>query len=151
MHKKSDGVTGGRQIDAPKEVPANITDTLKRWGIEPDENGNVRLYKAVNNDLKSEQGFAYPIGETVTCADWNSAAKCGGGLHFSPDPMLATHYYQNATRWLGVDVAVSDLALCSTKSGFHDKCKARSAFVSVEVDEHMRVINTDTESDTVIV
>ncbi|MGD9991123.1 DUF7666 domain-containing protein [Pseudonocardia sp.] len=99
--------------------------------------GQVTVYKAVRDDLRSGHNFAYPIGETVACDDWRDNDECGHGLHFSPSPHQAASYDYSATRYLECTVALSELR---PLTGGTAKCKAPRATVVREVDEHRRPI-----------
>ena len=135
MHVAAPKVVGGTQIEAVKAGALTAAGAVERWGLASgDTEGTVRLYKAVNDDLKSGRGFAYPIGEEVVAPDWNELPECGGGLHVSPWPDMAHRYFEGATRWLAIDVKVEDLALCSTHEAFPDKAKFRAGVVACEVD-----------------
>lgn len=93
--------------------------------------GEAVLYKAVREDLQSAHAFAYPIGETVACADWRDDGRCGSGLHFSPHPWQAAEYDGGATRFLEVRVPVAELRPLDP-----DKCKAPGCRVVREVNVH---------------
>ena len=90
--------------------------------------GDAIVYKAVGDDLCSERGMVYPIGETVTAADWKPTAACGNGLHFGVSPRSARQYFLAATRFLACAVDAAGLI------ALDDKCKAESCQVLYEVD-----------------
>ena len=48
--------------------------------------GEVLVLRFVDKDCKSYGGFQHPlnVGESVTAPDWNTANKCGGGIHGWP-------------------------------------------------------------------
>jgi len=136
IHEKPKKLKGGVHIQAPEPKTLTANEAIKRWMAETNGTGKARtvtLYKAVNDDLKSERGFEYPIGETVEAPDWNPTPACGGGLHISPSPHHATRYFMEATRWLECEVKVSDLALCSSHETMPDKAKAKKLKVVREV------------------
>ena len=133
VHCTKTKIKGGTQLKAAEPKPATMTEAIKRWGMKP-VRGKITLFKAVCKDLKSERGFHYPIGETVSATDWHDRAECGGGLHLSPTVMDARRCFEASTRWLEVEVAVKDLALCSVHESVPDKCKARKLKVVREVD-----------------
>ena len=86
--------------------------------------------RACDSNLKSERGFAYPIGETVECPDWTETNDCGGGLHLSPHTVQALAYFQGATRFLRCTVDRADLRPIP---GSPAKAKARRVTVVEEV------------------
>jgi hypothetical protein len=132
VHSKRAKCKGGVQIDC--YTPLTTADqAIEDWGAKVSR-GRVTLYKAVRDDLKSQRGFAYPIGKTVEAPDWSLEQTCGGGLHLSPTPREAKRYDTVATRFLACTVAVDDLALCDAGSAMHDKVKARRVRVAYEVD-----------------
>jgi hypothetical protein len=92
------------------------------------------VYKAVDDNLKSGRGFTYPIGETVSCPDWDPRDACGNGLHLSPRPHHALYYFDRATRFLKCAVKAADLTVIDGNSGDVPKLKARVVRVLAEVD-----------------
>jgi hypothetical protein len=116
-------------IDVTAIDQANTEDWIAYTGAETTDAG-VILYKAVDADLKSGRGFAYPIGETVECPDWTDTNDCGGGLHLCPLPEQALTYFEGATRFLRCVVAVDDLRPIP---GSPAKAKARRVTVLSEV------------------
>jgi hypothetical protein len=74
----------------------------------------------------------YTPGSKPSAPDWRDDTNCGGGLHFSPTPMQAQAYAEDATRFLAVGVKVADLRPIP---GGTAKCKApRVVRACVEVD-----------------
>jgi hypothetical protein len=123
-------ITGGVVIS----IPDWATATTEEWA---DYTGRtitsrtITVYKAVDRQLVSDHGTAYPVGETVTAPDWEAARICGSGLHFSQTPRHANRYRQNAThsRFLACQISTDDAVVLD-----HDKIKARSCVVLHEVD-----------------
>ncbi|MFB9283122.1 DUF7666 domain-containing protein [Pseudoclavibacter helvolus] len=101
-------VDGGRIIDLSGVNEEDAETWCEFQGVTV-EDGHALLYKAVNDDLKSERLFAYPVGETVICLDWTDDNECGGGLHVSPTPGTAHSYFERATRFLEVKVPLAEL------------------------------------------
>ena len=133
LHDARVTVEGGVVIDVTKVNQRDVTTWADYTGAETTDAGVV-LYKAVDADLKSERGFAYPIGETVECPDWTDTNDCGGGLHLSPHPHQALAYFSHATRFLRCVVAVDDLRPIPGYAGDPAKAKARRVTVLAEVD-----------------
>lgn len=129
LHSQRVTLTGGVVIDMTKVDATVLADWSDLTGVQPDSDGFLTVYKAVNDDLLSGYGFQYSIGETVTDPKWRDDHDCGGGLHFSPTPRAAKEYFTSATRFLECRVAVADVR-CIDSS----KLKARSAAVVREVD-----------------
>lgn len=96
-------------------------------------NGEVRLFKAVRDDLRSANGGYYPVGGTTVAEDYDPAPHCGNGLHFSPTVETATRYDHAATRFLACAVDVATLT--AIEDGYYAKAKARSCRVLYEVDQ----------------
>jgi hypothetical protein len=128
-------VTGGVVIDVSKIDLADITDWADYYGTDI-IGGQVIVYKAVNDELKSPRGFAYPIGETVTAPDWSAGDFCGGGLHLSPSPQGAQRYFEEATRFLKCTVPVAELSVIDPDNRNAPKLKAKTVTVLAEVDIH---------------
>ena len=91
----------------------------------------LTVYKAVRADLRSSYGFVYTVGETVTDPLWRDDHDCGGGLHFSPTPVMAAGYDDKATRFLECRVQAADVRTVPGSGAA--KLKARSAVVVREV------------------
>ena len=107
LHSPRATITGGTLIDLTTVDHTNLTQWIDYTGCDT-HNDNLVLYKAVRDNYKSARGFAYPLGETVTCPDWTDDNERGGGLHLSPHPHQARHYDPSATRVLVCHVARED-------------------------------------------
>jgi hypothetical protein len=74
----------------------NIESFQQTYGLILTENGEVTLYKIVQDNFKDHWTgrISYKPGNTVTCPDWdpNPQRKCGGGLHLSATPQDARRY-----------------------------------------------------------
>jgi len=109
VHRKSGRATiaGGVVIEPPDlTTPAGWLDY---YDIEPDENGVVVLYKAVDDDTwKSDHGTVYPPGSTPEAPDWRADGECGHGLHFSPRPHM-THAYTGQRNHIACPVLAATL------------------------------------------
>lgn len=141
VHSSQVSFMGGVVIDLTTLDLTDLADWTAYHGVEIMGNGAI-VYKAVDADLRSERGFAYPIGETVTCPDWDSEPVCGGGLHFSPSPTQAHSYYEEASRFLRCVVPLYDITVINgTATHLTPKLKARTARVLCEVDVYGQEIN----------
>jgi hypothetical protein len=118
-------VTGGVVI--PIREPASMVEWCDFYGVGVSR-GWATVFKAVNDDLVSDHGFAYPVGSEVACDDWSEVAVCGQGLHFSPRPFMALRY-ATGQRFLAVKVKVAECVVLG------DKIKAPRCRVVGEVDE----------------
>jgi hypothetical protein len=136
IHSGRATVEGGVVIDITALDLDTPTDWVDFHGVETIDRELI-VYKAVDSELKSGRGFAYPIGETVTAPDWAANGYCGQGLHFSPSPAQAKDYHPEATRFLKCAVAVDDLVILDGADTWSTpKLKAKSARVLAEVDIH---------------
>ncbi|WP_442786809.1 DUF7666 domain-containing protein [Leifsonia sp. ZF2019] len=126
-------VEGGVVIDVTKIDRCDVTQWAGYHGTEI-QDGEVIVYKAVNDDLKSGRGFAYPIGETVTCPDWDPRDACGNGLHLSPRPHHARYYFESASRFLRCAVKLDELTVIDGNGSGVPKLKAKRVRVLAEVD-----------------
>ncbi|NDO78245.1 hypothetical protein GKZ75_08415 [Kocuria indica] len=143
LHSARATVTGGVVIDLTALDLTHITDWADYHGVEV-VGDEVIVYKAVSSDLRSARGFAYPIGETVTCPDWDPTPACGGGLHLSPHPAQARDYYRAADRFLRCAVPVDALTIIDGEATrMTPKLKARTVKVLCEVDLHGNTINKE--------
>uniref|UniRef100_UPI001963BE56 DUF7666 domain-containing protein n=1 Tax=Leifsonia aquatica TaxID=144185 RepID=UPI001963BE56 len=124
---------GGVIIDVSAIDRSDVTQWAAYHGTDI-QDGEVIVYKAVDDDLKSGRGFAYPIGETVTAPDWDPRDACGNGLHLSPRPHHARYYYSTATRFLKCAVKLTDLTIIDGNGTSVPKLKAKTVRVLAEVD-----------------
>jgi hypothetical protein len=136
VHSKQVTLHGGVVIDMTAIDRADPQTWVDLYGAKTSR-GRITVYKGVDADLRSASGTAYPIGKTVTCADWSTAAYCGGGLHFSPSP-AATEVYCTPKRYLECTVKLSEVVPLG------DKVKARSCRVVREVDRWGDPVGGDT-------
>jgi hypothetical protein len=148
LHSASARIMGGTVIDVTKLDLDSQVGWAEYHGIETTDDGDLIVYKAVGDNLKSGYGFEYPIGETVTAPDWNPTAVRGYGLHFSPSPAQAQAYHSEATRFLKCAVAPADAVILDGSATWTiPKLKAKSARVVCEVDVHgNEIVATDTEA-----
>ena len=143
LHSARATVTGGVVINIAALDLTHLTDWADYHGVEVVDD-EVIVYKAVDADLRSARGFAYPIGETVTCPDWDPAPVCGGGLHLSPRPAQAREYYRAEARFLRCAVPVEALTIIDgDATHMTPKLKARTVRVLCEVDVHGHEINKE--------
>lgn len=141
VHSSLVSFMGGVVIDLTTLDLTDLADWTAYHGIEIMGEGAI-VYKAVDADLRSERGFAYPIGETVSCLDWDPEPVCGGGLHFSPSPTQAHSYYKEASKFIRCVVPLSDTTVISgTATHLTPKLKARTARILCEVDVYGQEIN----------
>lgn len=141
LYSASATVTGGVVIDIAALDLTHITDWAEYHGVKV-EGDEVIVYKAVDAELRSGRGFAYPIGETVECPDWKADAECGHGLHLSPSPTQGRDYFRQATRFLRCAVPVDELVVIDGKfTDIVPKLKAKIVRVICEVDVHGREID----------
>lgn len=99
--------------------------------------GKVRLYKALPDDLVSGRFYGrdtkWPINGVVTCTDWVDGHTPGGGLHLSPHPWEAQHYYFRATRMLLCEAPIDEIRPIGSIEDVA-KCKVRTVTVLREVN-----------------
>jgi hypothetical protein len=131
LHSQRVTMTGtGHVIDMTAVDPQTLTDWLALSGAKTVD-GKLRVYKAVDAELASGQGFTYPIGEHLTDKKWRDGHECGGGLHFCPSPSQARDHFAAATRFLLCEVDPAEVR-CIDAS----KLKAPQCWVLSEVDIH---------------
>ena len=101
-------------------------------GVEVND-GIAYLYKAVDDDWKSDYGGDYTPGSTPEAPDWKTNFKCGNGLHFCAHPQLSLKYKRDATKFVKCGVRLDEMVCLD------DKVKAKRVVVAcVEVDRYGR-------------
>ncbi len=126
-------IEGGNVIDMAaldQEDPQTWCDL---HGVEVID-GEAVLYKALDADLRSPHGFAYPIGETVEAPDWRDSNACGAGLHAGPTPRAARWYFIGAVRFAELRVPLEWLR--PIVDGGAPKAKFRTGRVVAEVNDN---------------
>lgn len=64
-------------------------------------------------------------GSKPEAPDWDDGkAECGGGLHFSPHPVMALEFNSKATRFVACSVRVSEIVV-HQDAQYPNKVKAR--------------------------
>jgi hypothetical protein len=108
VHKLSQraSIDGGHVIEPPDLTIAE--NWLAYYGIEPDENGVVILFKAVGDDWHSGYRADYSPGATPVAGDFKPTNECGAGLHFSPRPFMALTYSMGP-KFVACPVVAADL------------------------------------------
>ena len=104
-------VFGGKKIRLPKL--RNASEWCAFYGVKV-RRGTAILFKAVGDDYKSSHGTIYAPGSTPQATDWDGGKKeCGGGLHFSPRPMLALAFGSDADakRFVACPVKVAEIVV----------------------------------------
>jgi len=90
--------------------------------------GIAILCKAVDDDYATEHsrraGIFYTPGSKPEAPDWDGGlAECGGGLHFSPHPLLAMDFVRDATRFVACPVKLAEIVV-HPSGHYPDKVKA---------------------------
>lgn len=130
IHSQNVVVTGGHQIFPKTET---LQDWFESYSIEP-QNGEVILYKAVDENLKSAHPFPYAIGKKIEAPNWDGDEKeCGDSLYFCPTPVHCLEFFAGARRFLACKVPISEIVFCGDAK-HPTKVKARCAEVLYEVD-----------------
>jgi hypothetical protein len=135
LHSARATITGGVLIDVSK-VDKHTPESWCDWqGVDITDHHAV-VYKAVNNELISSHGMAYPIGATVTDPNWSPTDECGAGLHFGATPHHAQAYYRGGEqpRFLACRIALADAVGITGQVGDTAKIKARECVVLHEVN-----------------
>jgi hypothetical protein len=101
-------ITGGKKTIIKKS-------TAKEWcdyyGL-PIKKGVVVLFKALDDNYKSGHGFLYKPGTVPIAPDWDGGKEeCGGGLHFSPHPIMTQEFMPKAKRYMACPVKLSDIVV----------------------------------------
>ncbi|HZR25273.1 MAG TPA: hypothetical protein VFA59_16880, partial [Vicinamibacterales bacterium] len=122
---------------------SSIEQWCANYGI-PIVDGVITLFKAVRDDYRSEHGFSYAPGTIPIAPDWDGGRQeCGGGLHFSPRPVMALGFDRDATKFLACPIAIADIRPPHHTDSYQNKVKARGCCGPVvEVDLDGEVIGT---------
>jgi hypothetical protein len=117
-HNKTAKVKGGVLIDVPDPATLSPPDWCAYYGVRV-ARGTAYLFKALDDDYSTsrarETGIFYVPGSRPKCADWNTRAECGGGLHASPSPAMACEYNSGATRFVCVPVKLAEIVVIDDK------------------------------------
>jgi hypothetical protein len=107
-------------ITPPNLTGCDAATWLSYHGIEPDENGIVTLFKALDDKWSTDRGFDYSPSATPEAPDWKPNHECGGGLHLSPTPVHAMAYHTDATKFAACPVQADEISVIDQQ-----KIKAR--------------------------
>lgn len=114
-------------------VSEDVQIWLDRKGLSISKYGTVRMVKAVSTDLRSpsypSDAIVYEPGTTVIAEDYDTAPRCGHGLHFSATAREASAS-AGGSRFMVCDVDVESLVVID-----HDKAKAAFCHVRFEGNE----------------
>ena len=126
-------ITGtGHVIDMTAIDLSNPGEWAEYVGANVDEEGQVHLYKAVDDNLESAYSrgkFVYKIGSIVEPEWWKDNNRCGNGIHLCPSPQHARDHFPGATRFLEVTCDAATFIPIDTS-----KIKTAQAYVLREVD-----------------
>ena len=126
-------ITGtGHVIDMTAIDLSKREDWTKYTGALVDEDGQIHLYKAVDDNLESaysKDKFAYTVGSIVEPEWWKDNNFCGNGIHLCPSPQHARDHFPDATRFLEVTCDAATFVPIDTS-----KIKTAQAYVLREVD-----------------
>ena len=126
-------ITGtGHVIDMTAIDLSKREDWTKYTGALVDEDGQIHLYKAVDDNLESAYSrdkFAYTVGSIVEPERWEDNNFCGNGIHLCPSPQHARDHFTDAKRFLEVTCDAATFVPIDTS-----KIKTAKAYVLREVD-----------------
>ena len=126
-------ITGtGHVIDMTAIDLSKREDWTKYTGALVDEDGQIHLYKAVDDNLESaysKDKFAYTVGSIVEPERWEDNNFCGNGIHLCPSPQHARDHFTDAKRFLEVTCDAATFVPIDTS-----KIKTAKAYVLREVD-----------------
>ena len=122
----------GHVIDMSAVDLSNPYEWAEYVGANVDEEGQVHLYKAVDDNLESAYShgeFVYEIGSIVQPGTWLKNNRCGNGIHLCPSPQHARDHFPRATRFLEVTCDAATFMPIDTS-----KIKTAQAYILREVD-----------------
>jgi hypothetical protein len=145
VHKMSNHIGDIQAINIIIVPPITTpTEWCLYYGIVINEDIAL-VYKAVRDNYISAHGTSYAPGQIPIAGDWDGGvAECGGGLHFSPRPVMAKEFDNIATKYIACPVAIKDMRNPRLDDQYPNKIKAaRCAGPVYEVDEWGEKIVTD--------
>jgi hypothetical protein len=104
-------ISGGIVIEV--KAPRTPEEWCDYYGVAV-RRGVVTLYKALNDVFGApHNGFLYTPGSKPKAPDWDGGkAECGGGLHFSPSPVLALQWYSGSdVRFVACPVRLKEVVV----------------------------------------
>ena len=133
QHDPSVTVSRGTVTDAVRFE--NAEEWCAYYGVDV-ANGVATLYKAVDEEFNSLYGTSYRPGSEPRADDWDGGEReCGGGLHFSPQPMFAVSSAGDTMRFVACPVRLEDIVV-HPYGDYPEKVKARCVCAPVyEVDQ----------------
>ena len=127
LHKDAP-VNGGQQIKAVQ--PRTPAEWCAFHGVKVTD-GVAILFKGVNDQFMSPKGGNYTPGTVPVAADWDGGKKeCGGGLHFSPHPLMTREFIPSPMHYIACPVALADIAV-HPDGDYPHKIKARGCVAPV--------------------
>jgi hypothetical protein len=122
-------------------------DTPEAWcqfyDVPIQEDGTVILYKALNEDYKATRNdFEYLPGSCPVAPDWDPEIECGGGLHFSPNPIEALAFNPWARHLVACPILLSEIKTHILSGVIPEKVKAPRVFKPCyEVDSEGKALD----------
>ena len=128
IHDAQANVVGGQQTHVARATPK---EWCEYYGVPVDDDGVAVLYKALDDDFRSPHGMSYAPGTKPVASDWDGLAReCGGGLHFSPRPLMAKEFHEAATKYAACPVRLADIVV-HPDADYPQKVKARACCAPV--------------------
>ncbi len=145
QHSPAAKIKGGLVIEMTR--PGTGAEWCEFYGVEIRKGGGLSrklagqdvaiLFKAVGEDFVSSRGCAYVPGTSPSAPDWDGGDReCGGGLHFSPHPLMAEEFHVAPDHFVACPVLVSEIVV-HPNGAYPQKVKApRVAAPCWEVDKN---------------
>jgi hypothetical protein len=120
QHSADAKITGGRVLDMTP--PRTARDWCEFHGVEIRKGGGLSkklkgqdvaiLFKALGEGYMAGHGFSYVPGTAPEAPDWDGGKReCGGGLHFSPHPVMAEEFKESPKHFVACPVLVSEIVV----------------------------------------
>ena len=96
------------------------------YGVEI-KDGKALVFKALDENFKSYHGNCYYTpGSLPIAEDWDEGqVECGKGLHFSPTPLMARSFRQEATKFVGCWIDLKEVRSTKDSDQYPEKIKAK--------------------------
>jgi hypothetical protein len=144
QHSTDSKIRGGVVIVV--KMPKTPVEWCEFYGAKI-ENDHAILFKGVDDNFLSPRGGNYTPGTMPQAPDKDApeyrGQECGGGLHFSPHPLMTLEYNSEAKRFVACPVKLKDIFV-HPKAQMPNKVKApRVSLPCYEVDRYGKRIDAE--------
>jgi hypothetical protein len=115
--------------------PLTTSQWLEGCGISVNK-GKVILYKSLNKDWTSTDGFKFEVGKKHIAPDWDELfiGECGYGIHYSPT-VAQSLAFRDEGLYIACEVKVKDIASLPAFAQYPDKIRAKGGICLYQCDK----------------